>query len=89
MQKEVLQHEILSRLRNVKGHIAGVEKMIESEQACSSVLMQLSAIRASIEKIGLHILENNAVECLCEQEATPEEKERIQKVVKQMLAFLK
>ncbi len=89
MQKEAVQHEILSRLRNVRGHIAGVEKMIESEQSCGSVLMQLSAIRASIEKIGLHILEHNAIECLCDQESTPEEKERIQKVVKQMLTFLK
>ena len=89
MQNESMKQDILSRLKNVKGHIAGIEKMIESEQSCSNVLMQLSAVRASIEKIGLHILENNAIECLCEQEASPAEKERLQKVVKQMLTFLK
>lgn len=89
MQNETVKNDLLSRLKNVKGHIAGIEKMVESEQSCSSVLMQLSAVRASIEKIGLHILENNAIECLCEQEASPAEKERLQKVVKQMLTFLK
>ena len=89
MQNETIKNDLLSRLKNVKGHIAGIEKMVESEQSCSSVLMQLSAVRASIEKIGLHILENNAIECLCEQEASPAEKERLQKVVKQMLTFLK
>lgn len=89
MQNETVKNDLLGRLKNVKGHIAGIEKMIESEQSCSSVLMQLSAVRASIEKIGLHILENNAIECLCEQDASPAEKERLQKVVKQMLTFLK
>lgn len=89
MQNETIKNDLLGRLKNVKGHIAGIEKMVESEQSCSNVLMQLSAVRASIEKIGLHILENNAIECLCEQEASPAEKERLQKVVKQMLTFLK
>ena len=89
MQNEAIKHDLLSRLRNVRGHIAGVEKMIENEQPCSNVLMQLSAIRASVDKIGLHLLENNAIECLCEQNTAPEEKERVQKVVKQMLTFLK
>ena len=89
MQNETVKNDLLGRLKNVKGHIAGIEKMVESEQSCSNVLMQLSAVRASIEKIGLHILENNAIECLCEQEASPAEKERLQKVVKQMLTFLK
>ena len=89
MQNETVKNDLLGRLKNVKGHIAGIEKMVESEQSCSNVLMQLSAVRASIEKIGLHILEHNAIECLCEQEASPAEKERLQKVVKQMLTFLK
>ena len=89
MQNETVKNDLLGRLKNVKGHIAGIEKMVESEQSCSNVLMQLSAVRASIEKIGLHILQTNAIECLCEQEASPAEKERLQKVVKQMLTFLK
>jgi len=82
--------EVLNRLKTVKGHIAGIERMVEEEQSCSSVLIQLSAIRASIEKIGIYILENNAVECLCsDMDNKPEDKQKVEQIVKQMLTFLK
>ncbi|MBP2645593.1 MAG: metal sensitive transcriptional repressor [Firmicutes bacterium] len=82
--------EVLNRLRNVKGHISGIERMVEEGQECSNVLIQLSAIRASIEKIGIYILENNAVECLL-KDMTPDfkDKEKVERIVKQMLSFLK
>ena len=84
------QNEVLSRLRNVKGHIAGIERMVEEGQECGNVLIQLSAIRASIEKIGVFILENNAVECLLKDENyTAQDQEKVALVVKQMLSFLK
>ena len=82
--------EVLTRLRNITGHVAGIERMVEEEQSCSNILIQLSAIRASIEKTGIFILENNAMECLLNNTtATPQEKERLEQVVKQMITFLK
>lgn len=89
MQNISVKTEVLCRLKTVKGHIAGIERMVEEEQSCSNVMLQLSAVRASIEKIGIYILENNAVECLCETAQTPEDKAKVEKIVKQMLAFLK
>lgn len=90
MQNTSVKLEVLSRLKTVKGHIAGIERMVEEEQACNNVMLQLSAVRASIEKIGIYILENNAVECLCNDTIqSPEDKEKVEKIVKQMLAFLK
>lgn len=82
--------EVLTRLRNVKGHIAGIERMVEDEQECSNILVQLAAVRASIEKIGIYILEQNTLECLLnEVDARPEDKEKVEQVVRQMLAFLR
>ncbi len=82
--------EVLNRLRNVKGHVAGIERMVEDEQECSNILVQLAAVRASIEKIGIYILEQNALECLLTGVDTkPEDKEKVEQVVRQMLAFLK
>ncbi|EAX47500.1 protein of unknown function DUF156 [Thermosinus carboxydivorans Nor1] len=85
-----IRTEVLNRLRNVKGHIAGIERMVEEEQSCSNILIQLSAIRSSIEKIGIFILENNAVECLLNNpDATPEDRQKIDQIVKQIITFLK
>ncbi len=83
------QTEVLNRLKNVKGHIAGIERMVEEGQQCSNVLIQLSAVRASIEKIGIYILENNAVECLSDVAHKPEDKQKVEQIVKQMISFLK
>lgn len=82
--------EVLTRLKNVKGHIAGIERMVEEDQACGNILIQLSAIRSSIEKIGVFILENNAVSCLGDGLVSkPEDRQKVEQVVKQMLTFLK
>jgi DNA-binding FrmR family transcriptional regulator len=90
MANQSLQQEVLNRLRNVKGHIAGIERMVEDGQECSNILVQLAAVRASVEKIGIFILENNTIECLLSGVDTkPEDRERVEQAVRQMLAFLK
>ncbi|MDF2568518.1 MAG: metal sensitive transcriptional repressor [Sporomusa sp.] len=89
MASNTTQTEVLTRLKNVKGHIAGIERMVEEGQQCSNVLIQLSAIRASIEKIGIYILENNAIECLGDVTDKAEDKQKVEQVVKQIISFLK
>lgn len=90
MPTQATRSEVLSRLKNIKGHIAGIERMVEEEQSCSNVLIQLSAIRASIEKVGIFILENNALECLSgNAEQKPEDRLKMEKAVKQIITFLK
>jgi len=83
------QKEVLNRLRNVKGHVAGIERMVGENAPCKDVLLQLLAIRSSIEKIGIFILENNAAECLISDSIPPEEKEKVNQLVKNIVAFLK
>ena len=90
MVAQGVRTEVLNRLRNIKGHVAGIERMVEEEQACANILIQLSAIRSAIEKTGIYILENNALECLLDdKDVTVEEKAKVEHVVKQMLTFLK
>ena len=79
---------ILTRLKTVKGHIAGIERMVENKEDCADILVQISATRSAIEKIGIYLLENNAKDCLCSEIKSVEEKERIQKTVKQIISFL-
>ena len=81
--------EILSRLKNIKGHIAGIERMVEEEQPCENIMIQISAVRAAIEKVGIYYLENNAVQCLVGMEYEIEEKAKVAAVVKQLITFLK
>lgn len=89
MAHKPIQAEVLGRLKTVRGHIAGIEKMVEEGKSCDNILIQLSAVRSSIEKIGIHILENHAVECLTKAGDPQPDKEKLDQVVKQILSFLK
>lgn len=55
---------LINRLKTVKGHIAGIERMLEDEKSCDDVLLQVLAVKSSMHKIGLMIMENHAMECL-------------------------
>lgn len=90
MTDPAVKNEVLSRLKNVRGHIAGIEKMIEEDQPCASLLMQIAAVRSSIDKVGLFLLENNAVHCLCDESQIDHlDRQKVEQVVKQLLSFVK
>jgi DNA-binding FrmR family transcriptional regulator len=55
---------MLNRLKTIKGHIGGIERMIEEGKECQEVLLQIAAVKASLEKVGYSLLEEHAVQCL-------------------------
>ncbi|MDA8442107.1 MAG: metal-sensitive transcriptional regulator [Peptococcaceae bacterium] len=55
--------DVLNRLKTVKGHVSGIEKMIEQDQNCSDILLQLGAIRSAINKVSIIIAEHYALAC--------------------------
>ena len=63
MIESSMQKDVLNRLKTVKGHLGGIEKMIEEGQSCSDVLMQLGAIRSALNKVSGMIAEHYAVDC--------------------------
>ncbi|WP_053954855.1 metal-sensitive transcriptional regulator [Inediibacterium massiliense] len=81
--------DLINRLRTIKGHIAGVEKMIEEDtKSCNDVLLQIAAIRASIHKVGLIILQEHAKDCLLGDQDMIS-KEEVDKVLQTIIKFMK
>ena len=56
--------DIIRRLRTIKGHIAGIEKMIEDGKSCDAVLAQIVAAKSSIHKVGLLVMQYEVQDCL-------------------------
>ena len=56
----------MTRLKTVRGHIAGVERMIEEEKECEEILLQLVAIRSAVHKVSVIIAQRYANVCLIE-----------------------
>ncbi len=82
--------DITNRLRTLKGHIAGIEKMVEEGKDCEDILVQISAVKSSIHKIGKIIVEEHALDCLLNQE-TDEclDKETAKRIIKTLLNYTK
>lgn len=81
MDKAQAKKDILNRLKTVKGHIQGIEKMVEEEKACDDILLQIAAVKSSIERIGFMIVEGHTKDCLLKENITPEEVDRILKTI--------
>ena len=60
------QADALKRLAYIEGHLAGVRRMIESDQYCVDVLKQTFAIRRAIEKLEAKLLEGHLHGCVVE-----------------------
>lgn len=86
MAEQDVRKDLINRLRTIKGHIQGIEKMVEENKQCDDILVQITAIKSSIEKVGMIIVEDHAKSCLFKEQVTPEEAE---KVIQSIIKFMK
>ncbi|KGL41808.1 hypothetical protein BMT55_01995 [Listeria newyorkensis] len=55
--------QVCNRLKRAEGQLRGVQKMIEEGKECQEVIMQLSAVRASVDRIMGTIVAENLKNC--------------------------
>ncbi|GAA0710849.1 metal-sensitive transcriptional regulator [Paraclostridium ghonii] len=55
---------IIKRLNRIEGQVKGIQKMVEDERYCVDILVQISAIRSAINRVGNIILENHIKGCV-------------------------
>jgi DNA-binding FrmR family transcriptional regulator len=67
------------RLKNVEGHIRGIERMIEEDAYCIDVIRQIQAAQAALSKISSGILDDHLNSCVITaiRGDDPAERERV------------
>jgi DNA-binding FrmR family transcriptional regulator len=78
------RREITARLRRVEGQVRGLQRMVDEERDCETILIQLMAARSALDKVGLLIVSNYIDECLPGQD--PKVKERVIRPLKFILS---
>lgn len=63
MKRQEKKSEIQSRLHRIMGQLQGLERMMEEKRDCEEVITQLMAARASLEKLGVLILQDESSYC--------------------------
>jgi DNA-binding FrmR family transcriptional regulator len=69
----------LKRLKNIEGHVRGIEQMVENGTYCIDVIRQIHAVQAALDKVSGIILEGHLHTCVITavRGEDPNERERV------------
>ena len=78
---------IVNRLSRSIGHLEKVKRMVENGDDCADVLIQLSAVRASLTSTGRLLLKEHLQHCIVEalDENDTEAMEKVNKAIDQFM----
>ncbi len=66
---------IINRLARIEGHVRSIKGMVDDGRDCADVLIQISAVRSAIDKVGKVVLEDHLESCLFHAGVLPEDNE--------------
>jgi len=78
---------LLNRLRTIRGHISGIEKMIDEERDCADILAQIAAVTNSTIKVKAMVNKHMVEQCI--DRALAEKKELKTEMTKLLDNFIK
>jgi DNA-binding FrmR family transcriptional regulator len=61
-------HEVLTRLRRVRGQIDGVITMIEEQRSCAEVVTQIAAASRALDRAGFKVVASGLVQCVAAED---------------------
>ncbi|HHV17617.1 MAG TPA: metal-sensitive transcriptional regulator [Thermoanaerobacterales bacterium] len=80
---------LLRRLRKIEGQIKGIQRMIENEKYCADILIQIAAVRAALNKVGLIIFEDHTKGCVAEAVQSDRGDEKIHELIDVISKFIR
>ena len=81
--------KVLNRIRRINGQVEAVGRMIDDEEYCVDVLMQISAATGALNKVGQIVLENHLKTFVMEAMTNDDDADRDQKLEELVELFRK
>lgn len=69
LEPELIEN-LQNRLNRIEGHVRGIHRMLEEQDDCDDIVVQLSAIKAAVNQVTIKLLEGHMNTCLMECAAT-------------------
>ncbi|ADL08112.1 metal-sensitive transcriptional regulator [Thermosediminibacter oceani] len=83
------KEDIKRRLKKIEGQIKGIQKMVEDEKYCVDILIQIAAVRAALNKVGLILFKDHTRGCVARAMNTDRQEEMIEELVEIILKFIR
>ena len=87
MLDETTKKKLQARMRRAEGQLAAIRRMIENDDYCVDILLQLSAAQGALGKAGHVLLGYHIENCVSDACRNGDEQERQQKVKELMDVF--
>lgn len=55
---------IVNRLSRIEGHVRGIKRMVQDQENCPDVLVQVAAVRGALDKVSRLILDEHLSQCI-------------------------
>ena len=55
---------IVNRLSRIEGHVRGLKRMVQEQENCPDVLIQVAAVRGALDKVARLILDEHLTQCV-------------------------
>lgn len=81
--------DIIKRLRKIEGQVKGIQNMVNDGKYCGDILIQISAARAALNKVGGIILEAHLKDCISKNINTENYDEVLEQLVDTMVKYTK
>ncbi len=83
-----MKRDLLRRIRTVRGHLEGIEAMIEDERYCVEILKQIAAVQASLSQVAQMLTKVHMQTCLTEAIQSGQGEEKIDELM-EVFKYLK
>ncbi len=60
----MVNEDAVKRLKNIEGHVRGIEQMVENGAYCIDVIRQIQAVQAALDRVSGNILEGHLHSCV-------------------------
>lgn len=87
--KEEYKLNIINRLKKIEGQVKGIQRMVDDGKCCEDIMIQISAIRAAINKVGGIMLDAYIKECLITSLKNDESDDRINDLIETIVKYVK
>ena len=81
--------DLLRRLKKIEGQVKGIQKMIEEDKYCVDVLVQIAAVRAAMNRVGVIIFEHHTRGCLTKAIQQGTQEQMIEELIDVLQKFIK
>lgn len=83
------KEDLIRRLKKVEGQVKGLQRMVENDKYCVDVMIQVSAVRAAVNKVGAMIFEYHSRGCLKKAIEEKDEDAAIDELIGVLTKFVK